>query len=142
MNWGNVVGGALACVVVLVFLDRQGTLRTPRPQPRPVIVMPAPPAAPPRPAFRPTEETPDALPDGNGRDEAFYLCTGCHGTALIKAQGMGRQQWDDTVSWMVEKHKMPELGPATRGLVLDYLAAAFPPRAQQQRGWVNPFANR
>ena len=23
--------------------------------------------------------------DGNGRDEAFYLCTGCHGTALVKA---------------------------------------------------------
>ncbi|WP_119420207.1 hypothetical protein [Desertibaculum subflavum] len=143
MTWGKVIGGALALVLALIVLDKQGMLRAPPPKPRPAAtVAAAPPAAVPGPAFRPTEETPDAFPDGNGRDEAFYLCTGCHGTALVKAQGMGRQQWDDTVSWMVEKHKMPEPDPATRGLVLDYLAAVFPPRAQQQRGWVNPFANR
>ncbi len=138
MTWAKVIGGAMTMVVVLILLDKNGMLRSP-PPPRPVAA--APPVGPP-PGFRPTDETPEALPDGNGRDEAFYLCTGCHGTALVKAQAMHREQWDDTLNWMVEKHKMASPDTATRNLVLDYLAATFPPRPQQQRGWVNPFLNR
>jgi hypothetical protein len=100
-----------------------------------------PPAGPAQ-SFEPTEETPEVLPPGNGRDEAFYLCTGCHGTAIVTAQGMRRDQWDETVSLMVAKHRMPAPDTATRDLVLDYLAATFPARPAQQRGWVNPFLNR
>lgn len=140
MSWAKILGGALAVVVMLIVLDKHGKLRAPPPKP-PVVTTAAPAAVPP-PGFQPTDETPEALPAGTGRDETFYLCTGCHGTALVTAQGMLKPQWDDTLNWMVEKHKMVPPDPATRGLVLDYLAATFPPRPQQQRGWANPFLNR
>lgn len=94
----------------------------------------------PRAAAQEAEETPEVLPDGPGRDETFYACTPCHGSALMRAQGMTRAQWDATIDWMIERHGMPEMDPADRQLVLDYLAQHYPPR--QQRGRANPFLNR
>jgi hypothetical protein len=81
-------------------------------------------------------ETPEDLPDGKGRDETFYACAACHGTAIIKAQGMSRERWDQTIDWMMERHGMPEIDPGDRSLIVDYLAQAFPSR---QRGRSNPF---
>ena len=49
-----------------------------------------------------------------------------------------RERWDATIDWMMERHGMPELDQADRDLVLDYLAATFPPRSQP-RGRPNPF---
>jgi hypothetical protein len=80
------------------------------------------------------------LPAGAGREETFYLCTACHGTAIISQQGLSRQRWEETFDWMIEKHRMPDPGAAERTLIVDYLASAFPSR--QQRGRSNPFANR
>jgi mono/diheme cytochrome c family protein len=85
------------------------------------------------------EESPDDLPQGKGRDEAFYGCTACHGFALVRQQGMSRERWDETIDYMSTRHNMPELDPADRALILDYLASKFPPR---QRGRPNPFLNR
>jgi hypothetical protein len=85
------------------------------------------------------EESPDDLPEGKGREEAFYGCTACHGFALVRQQGMSRERWDETIDYMSTRHNMPELDPADRALILDYLAAQFPPR---QRGRPNPFLNR
>jgi len=82
------------------------------------------------------EETPEVLPPGAGRDETFYACTPCHGTAIIRAQGMSRERWDATIDWMVERHGMPEIDDIDRKLVLEYLASNFPSR---QRGRTNPF---
>lgn len=84
-------------------------------------------------------DVPEDLPDGKGRDETFFACTACHGLALVKMQGLTRERWDETLTFMVERHKMPELDPAERDLVLDYLATHFPPR---QRGRTNPFLNQ
>lgn len=81
-------------------------------------------------------ETPEDLPEGKGRDETFYACAACHGTALIKAQGMTRERWDATIDWMMERHGMPEIDAADRVLIVDYLAQTFPSR---QRGRPNPF---
>jgi mono/diheme cytochrome c family protein len=81
-------------------------------------------------------ETPEDLPEGKGRDETFYACAACHGTALIKAQGMTRDRWDVMIDWMMERHGMPEIDPADRALIVDYLAQTFPSR---QRGRPNPF---
>lgn len=94
----------------------------------------APPAA-----VRAQEEGPEDLPEGKGRDEAFYGCTACHGFALVRQQGMTRERWSDTIDYMMVRHNMPELDKADRELILDYLAANFPPR---QRGRPNPFLNR
>lgn len=81
-------------------------------------------------------ETPESLPEGKGRDETFYACAACHGTALIKAQGMSRERWDATIDWMMERHGMPEIDAGDRTLIVDYLAQTFPSR---QRGRPNPF---
>ena len=122
MAWASIIAGALTAAVIVACAGTAAAGDTP--------------------GFQPTDETPEVLPSGKGRDETFYLCTSCHGTALVTAQGMRRDQWDETLTWMEAKHKMPAPDAETRDLVLDYLAANFPPRPSQQRGWVNPFANR
>ncbi len=88
---------------------------------------------------RAQEESPEDLPEGKGREEAFYGCTACHGFAIIRQQGMSRERWDGTIEDMRIRHNMPDPDAADRALMLDYLATAFPPR---QRGRPNPFLNR
>jgi mono/diheme cytochrome c family protein len=145
----------LGAAVLLFGADKAGviTLRQP-PAPRPAVVMPPPPAAPPVQAAAPApaapaapaaqanpdNETPDALPAGEGREETFHACIACHSTALIRRSGLSRAAWDGLMDWMVEKQNMTPLDPAQRTLIVDYLAQAFPPRRQQPGGRVNPFA--
>lgn len=94
--------------------------------------------------FEPKDEDPASYPDLPGRTEAFGLCAACHAFKLVAAQGMTRDRWDASLSWMTEKHGMPVLDDAYRTTILDYLAAAFPPRAPAggRAGWTNPFAPR
>jgi hypothetical protein len=77
------------------------------------------------------------FPPGKGREETVNLCTACHSGRLVSQQGMTRAQWDETLDVMTERHKMPKIEGEERALILDYLAAAFPPR--QRRGTPNPF---
>lgn len=81
-------------------------------------------------------EEPTVFPDGEHRDEVFYLCTACHGSDLVKAQGHSRSRWADVLKIMVERHNMAELEGAELDKVLDYLATAFPPKGRQ---YSNPF---
>jgi hypothetical protein len=83
-----------------------------------------------------TEETPEALPEGPGREETFYGCVACHGTAIIRQQGMTRERWDETLRLMTSRHGMPDYDGELRDLILDYLATNFPPR---RRAPANPF---
>ena len=91
--------------------------------------------------FTPREESPEEFASGPGREETFYTCTACHNFKLVAQQGMSRRQWDETINSMNEKHSMPKLDGKEREVVLNYLEAAYPPRAQE-RGWQNPFLNR
>jgi hypothetical protein len=91
-----------------------------------------------QPAFTPREESPEEFPAGPGRDETFYACTACHNFKLVAAQGLSRERWDDSITWMTVKHNMPPLEGEDRKIVLDYLEKTFPPRARQG-GWQNPF---
>ena len=84
-------------------------------------------------------EAPEDLPEGDGRDDAFYQCSACHGFNLVARQGMSRGLWEDTWDLMVERHGMADPGPETRAAILDYLTATYPPLAQPG-GWKNPFA--
>ena len=93
------------------------------------------------PAFTPRDENPEDYPAGPGRDDTFYACTACHGFQLVAQQGQSRQQWEDTLDWMTEKHKMPPLDGKLRNTVLEYLEATYPPRTAP-RGWQNPFQNK
>jgi hypothetical protein len=44
---------------------------------------------------------------------------------------------------MIRRHNMPPLDDKDRALVLDYLSAAYPPRAPTgARGWQNPFSKQ
>ena len=91
--------------------------------------------------FTPREESPEEFAPGAGRDETFYACTACHGFRLVAQQGMTRGQWEDSINLMVRRHNMPPLDDKDREVVLNYLEAAYPPRAPTGRGgWVNPFA--
>ncbi|MBM3490567.1 MAG: hypothetical protein FJX68_08960 [Alphaproteobacteria bacterium] len=128
----------LAMVATLLILSERGLPRRAAP---PTASLPtarpqAPPVAP-----RDAEETPELFPAGEGRDEAFYYCTACHGSQLVRAQGMTREQWDASLTWMNTRHGMAVPDAETRRLLLDYLTAAFPPGAAP-RGWQNPFAGR
>jgi len=77
------------------------------------------------------------FPEGKGREETANMCAACHSGRLVSQQGMSRAQWDNTLDFMTEQHKMPKLEGEERALILDYLAAAFPPKAR--RGAPNPF---
>ena len=87
--------------------------------------------------FAQEAETPDVFPAGRGRDEAFYICTGCHGSAIVRQQGLTRDGWNGTIDFMVAAKEMAPLDAETRTLLLDYLSAAFPPRQR----YTNPFLN-
>jgi hypothetical protein len=93
------------------------------------------------PAFTPRDENPEDYPAGPGRDDTFYACTPCHGFKIVAQQAQSRRQWEDTLDWMTERHKMPPLDGKLRKSVLDYLEATYPPRAAP-RGFQNPFQNR
>ncbi|MCB4823738.1 hypothetical protein [Roseicella aerolata] len=86
-----------------------------------------------------TAETPEALPPGEAREEVFYTCTACHGTAIIRRSRLSRQQWDDLMDWMTEKHGMNPLEGEQRRQIVDYLAAQFPASAAGRRRAGNPF---
>jgi hypothetical protein len=95
----------------------------------------------PAPAFSPKDEQVEDLPAGPGRDETFGMCTACHGFKLVSAQGMTREKWDDTLRWMTERHNMPDIQGEDRTVILDYLAAQYPPKAPSRTGgFRNPFA--
>ncbi len=65
------------------------------------------------------------------------MCAACHSGLIVSQQGLSRAQWDETLDIMTERHKMPKLDGEERALILNYLAAAFPPR--RGRGAPNPF---
>ena len=95
----------------------------------------------PAPTFAPKDEQVEDLPEGPGRDETFGLCTACHGYKLVSNQGMTRDRWNETMTWMTERHGMPDIQGADRDLILDYLATHHPPKAPTRAGgFRNPFA--
>lgn len=86
------------------------------------------------------DETPEQYPTGPHRDDAFYFCTACHSFRIVAQQGMSRDRWDESLDWMVERHKMPDVKGEDRRKILDYLSIAFPEKARPPGGWKNPFA--
>ena len=84
------------------------------------------------------DDRPENYPDGPQRESTFYFCTACHSFKLVAQQGMTREQWDDTLSWMQQKHGLPSTDGKDRNNLLDYLSTAFPQR--QKSGWQNPFS--
>jgi hypothetical protein len=93
------------------------------------------------PGFTPREERLEDLPAGAGREETFGFCTACHGFRLVSNQGLTREKWDETLTWMTARHNMPDIQGADRDVILDYLAQHYPPKAPARGGgFRNPFA--
>jgi hypothetical protein len=92
-----------------------------------------------QPQFVPQAEDPDSYPDGPGRDDAFYACAGCHAFRVVASQGLSRERWDETISYMTERHGMPKLEGKDREIILNYLAKTYPPKQQRNPGFQNPF---
>ena len=86
----------------------------------------------------PREENVENLPALPGRDETFGLCAACHAYRIVSNQGLSRERWDETLTWMTERHNMPPLEGDDRKVILDYLAKAHPPKAAAG-GFKNPF---
>lgn len=78
-------------------------------------------------------EEPSVFPEGPHRDDVFYLCTACHSSRLVRNQAMSRERWDETLTWMSERHGMPELEGEERAHFLDYLTAHFGPAAESEQ---------
>lgn len=145
MKLTHVITAGLLALAGLMLLDRAGSLRPPA---EPLVAAKPAPSTPttarskalPKalPADVRHQDTVETMPPGKGQEETFYLCAACHGTALIKAQGMTRERWDSTFQYMVDRHGMADPDKADRDLIVDYLATNFPPR-RRGRGQDNPF---
>lgn len=149
MNLTQVITAGIAVLAGLMLLDRGGALRPPvepvavtRLGPAPATPATAAAASKALPKALPADvrhqDTVETMPSGKGQEETFYLCAACHGTAIIKAQGMTRERWDSTFQYMVDRHGMADPDKADRDLIVDYLAEHFPPR-RRGRGSDNPF---
>lgn len=90
-------------------------------------------------AAQEVSEDPSVFPDGTNRDEVFYYCTACHSSRLVSNQRMSRERWDESLTWMTERHGMGELEGEMREAFLDYLADAFGPDSAGGPGTRRPF---
>jgi hypothetical protein len=91
------------------------------------------------PASAQEAEDMDSLPAAEARETVFYACTACHGTRIIRQQGLTRERWERTIDYMIERHSMPAPEPDDRKLIVDYLAEHFPPK---QKKYQNPFLKK
>jgi mono/diheme cytochrome c family protein len=136
----HAVVGMLTAVFLLLAADKSGSLRKAQyvwtPPAKPAAVAEDPDKGKPPPHHDKIED----LPEGKGREVTFYTCAACHGVALIKAQGLTRELWENSFELMITRHRMPHVKPEERAEILDYLAAQFPPRRPTRgRGSDNPF---
>ena len=80
-----------------------------------------------------SDEDTFGLPEGKGRDVVMGWCGACHSLNLVSQQRLPRWRWEELLVVMREKHGMPELDPADKAAILDYLAERLgpPPRRRQ-----------
>ena len=72
-------------------------------------------------------ESSNPLPQGKGREETFIYCVSCHSTKIIQQQGLSREDWEETLTWMVEEQGMVTLNNKTREIIINYLVANYSP---------------
>ena len=70
----------------------------------------------------------EGLPETDGVELVYYLCSSCHSIRLVTQQRVTPARWDYLLDWMVKEHSMPELPPEDRTVVLAYLSRHFSAR--------------
>jgi len=68
-----------------------------------------------------------------GWEQVRAHCGGCHSHALVTQQRASRQSWLDMIRWMQETQNLWQFQPETETLILDYLAANYPPQPNRRR---------
>lgn len=76
----------------------------------------------------------EGLPDDPGREAVYFTCTACHSLNQFTQQRMNREDWDATITRMVEVNKMAPPKPWARTLILSYLSTHFGTDADQWDG--------
>ena len=65
------------------------------------------------------------LPDGGGKQETYDSCASCHSIKLVVQQGMDKDQWLETIEWMVDEQGMDALEDDLNQTISEYLATHF-----------------
>lgn len=95
------------------------------------------------------EPKPDAiekqfgLKPGPGRQLVLGHCLPCHSTAIVAANHLSRERWEDLIRQMQEKNGMQPINAETRRQILDYLEIAQRPEdaglnAGKETPWAAP----
>lgn len=81
------------------------------------------------------------LKPGKGRELVQVNCIPCHSTAIIAANHLSRERWDELITTMQRKNGMWPVAPGIRRQMLDYLVATQrPDDAGLNQGRETPWA--
>lgn len=67
----------------------------------------------------------EGLAAGPGQEEVLIYCSACHSTRIVQQQGLSRDEWLETLEWMVEEQGLEEIDEPDLSLILDYLAKHY-----------------
>ena len=71
-----------------------------------------------------------SLPEGNGKDLVQSICQGCHDLSpIFTSGGFSRRDWEQVVVAMISMGAA--IKPEEEKIIVDYLAASFPPGGKQ-----------
>ena len=65
------------------------------------------------------------LPKDKHRDFIFMNCIRCHSDKIICQQNLNKKRWDQTITWMEEKHNLVINPPNIRPQIISYLHKHF-----------------
>jgi len=69
------------------------------------------------------------LPNGNGKELVRMICTSCHDLSPITGTGLSRGDWQTVVMSMIDMGAV--IRPEDVTVIVNYLAASFPPKGKQ-----------
>lgn len=97
----------------------------------------------PRDEQEPEQELLYGLRRGAGRDLVISHCMPCHSSAIIAANHLTRDGWDQVITQMQKQNGMQPLPTGVRARILDYLETAQRPddvglRQGKKSPWANP----
>ena len=63
----------------------------------------------------------------SGADATHAYCTVCHSERIVAQQGLTREDWLETLEYMVDEHGMAPIESSDLELVIDYLSTHYGP---------------
>ena len=68
-----------------------------------------------------------SLPEGNGKELVRSICQSCHDLSpIFTSGGFTRRDWEQVVESMINMGA--SIKPEEEKIIIDYLAASFPPK--------------